>query len=46
MTKIILVPEDKLDDRITIIESLCGKYDKVTVVDNNLSDYFKFPVFK
>lgn len=46
MTKIIWVPEDKLYERITVIESLYGNYDKATLVDNNISYYFQFPVLK
>jgi len=47
MTKlIILVPYDRLDERITVVENLYGKYDESTLVDNDLLDCFQFPSLK
>lgn len=46
MKLIILVPEDGVDTRITITKPLYGKYDKATLVDNDLSDWFQFLALK
>jgi len=47
MTKsIILVLEDQLEEQITVLENIYGKYDKETLVDNDLSNYFQFPSLK
>lgn len=43
---IISVPEDKLDERIALLENLYGKYHNSTLVDNDLTDYFQFPTLK
>lgn len=37
---IVLVPKDKIDEQIAQLENLYGKYDKSTLVDNDLIDYF------
>jgi len=47
MTKaIILVLEDKVHERIAVLKTLYGKYDKATVVENGIFDYFQVPTLK
>jgi len=46
MTTILSVSEFDLDERIAWNELLYGKYDKATLIDNDLSYSFQFPSVK
>jgi len=47
MTKsIISVQNDQLDEKIIVVDNLYGKYDKATLVYNDLLDFFQFPLLK
>lgn len=43
---IISFPEDRLDERIILLENPYGKYDKSTLFDSDLTDCFQFPTLK
>lgn len=43
---IISVPEDRLDEQNVLLENPYGKYDKSTLVDNDLMDCFQFLMLK
>lgn len=43
---IILVPQDKLDEWIEMVENLYGKYDKSILIDNELTNYIQFLTLK
>lgn len=44
--KIVYVPELGLDEIIGVMQPLYGKYDKVRLVNNDLSNSFQFPAMK
>ena len=37
---IVSIPEDPLDEWIEVVNNLYGKYDKVILVDKDLTDFF------
>ena len=39
--EIISTLEDRLDEQITVVETLYGKYDKAMIVENDLSYCFQ-----
>lgn len=43
---ILLVPQNPLDEQIEVVDNLYGKYDKVNLVDNDLTYCFQFPTLK
>lgn len=43
---IFSVPEDRLNEGNVLLENPYGKYDKSTLVDNDLTDCFQFLMLK